>query len=159
MKRLRLLLILMAMAIVAFAGTAMAATATGTLDVTASVASTCNVTSTTDVAFGSYDPTSGTDDTDGSGSFSFRCTKNNAFQLHIARTDNMNNGTDNLAYVLYSDAGRTTAWAIAAAADPAGESPAGSNAVKTRDVYGKIPALQDVSAGAYTETVTVTVTY
>ncbi len=156
-------IIILAITVLAFAVAGkevMAATATGTLDVTASVANSCTVNSTANVAFGVYDPTSTTDNTAGGGNFVFRCVKNTPFSLHIARTNTMNDGgPNNLTYDLYSDVGRTTAWATAAAADPAGESPAASNAAKTRNIYGKIPALQDVPAGSYSETVTVTVTY
>lgn len=147
-------------AYVLIADSAMAAAASGTLDVTASVAASCNVTGTTNVAFGAYDPTSGVDNIAGAGSFSFRCVKDTPFQLDIARNDIMTSGANNLAYTLYSDAPRTVAWADGVpAADPGGLVTVPSNAIITRDIYGKIAALQDVPAGAYSETVTVNVTY
>ena len=159
MKKI-LIAIMAIFAYVLIADSAMALSDTGTLDVTASVAASCRVTGTTDVAFGAYDPTDPVDNSAGAGDFSFRCVKDTAFTLDIARTGDMTDGTDLLAYTLYSNGARTVAWANGVpSADPAGESPAASNAVKTRGVYGKIAALQDVQVGAYTETVTVTVTY
>lgn len=148
------------------ADSAMAATAINTLDVTASVAESCSVTSTVNVAFGAYDPMSGADNIAGAGSFNFRCVKGaTPIQLHIVRTGNMTNGVDPLAYTLYSDAARSIAWASAAAAPPNDSldnpvpTTAVSNGVKTMLVLGKIVAGQDVGVGAYTETATVTVTY
>lgn len=131
------------------------------LDVTASVVASCNVTSTANVAFGAYDPINTADNIVGAGTFTFRCVKNTGFQLHIARTGNMTDGTDNLAYTLWSDALRTASpWASAAAAPPAPiVTPSPSNAPVTANVYGRIAALQDVGVGAYIETVTATITY
>ena len=150
------------LAYVFVADSAMAATAADVLNVTASVAASCRVTSTANVAFGAYDPTDPVDNSAGAGNFKFRCVTGTAFTMHIARTGNMTGVpvADLLAYTLYSDVGRTAPWANGVpAADPASESPAGSNAEKTRGVYGKIVALQDVAVGAYAETVTVTVTF
>lgn len=64
------------------------------------------------------------------------------------------NGTDRLAYNIYSDAGRTEVWG-----------PGGSSKEKFKDVgtysqiavYGSIPAGQDVAAGEYRDTVVVTI--
>src|SRR3990172_12975052 len=110
------------LAYVFVADSAMAATAADVLNVTASVAASCRVTSTANVAFGAYDPTDPVDSSAGAGNFKFRCVTGTAFTMHIARTGNMTGVpvADLLAYTLYSDAPRTVLWAIAAAAPPAG---------------------------------------
>jgi spore coat protein U-like protein len=68
----------------------------------------------------------------------------------------MTNGTDNLNYELYQEAGRTTLWPAAA---PGVTGTAPSIVPITLGIYGRIPALQDVSVGNYSGTVTITVEY
>lgn len=135
---------------------ALAATDTSNLNVTATVISTCRITGTSDVAFGNYDPTDPTDNTAGAGWAKFRCTKNTSYGIYIDRNNQMTDGTNNLTYELYSDAGRTAAYSQVSVGTP---STAGSNAVITADIYGKITAEQDVPANSYSETVTFTVEY
>ena len=69
----------------------------------------------------------------------------------------MTSGVNNLLYTIYSDAGRTALWASSSVAPF--DFSAVDNAPVTANIYGKIAALQDVAVGAYSETVTVTVTY
>ncbi|EQB03637.1 hypothetical protein L286_11465 [Sphingobium sp. HDIP04] len=70
-------------------------------------------------------------------------------------------GTDSLAYNLYTDAARTQIW---------GDGTGGStrvtrnfaallNFTDTMTVYARLPARQNVSAGSYSDTMIVTVTY
>jgi spore coat protein U-like protein len=67
----------------------------------------------------------------------------------------MTDGTDTLNYELYSDAPRSSIWGSTLAT---GESyTSTSNAETTYDIYGRVPALQDVGAGSYSDTVTITV--
>jgi spore coat protein U-like protein len=67
----------------------------------------------------------------------------------------MTNGTDFLAYELYSDDTNTTVWG----ADTAGlVVPQTGSAVNTT-VYGVIPAGQNVGIGNYTDTVVATIEF
>lgn len=152
MKKLMTLAIVMIVTLSAAA--AMAATDTGTLDVTATVITACRVSSTDDVDFGNYDPTDPSDNTAGVGYGRFRCTKGTSYGTYIDRTNTMTDGTDNLTYELYSDAGRSSVYPSSSAGTP---DTAASNAVIQADIYGTIGALQDVQAGSYAETVTFTV--
>jgi spore coat protein U-like protein len=68
----------------------------------------------------------------------------------------MTDGTDTLNYDLYQDISRATVWA---AASPGTTGISANNAPNITNIYGRIPALQDVQAGAYSGTVTVTVEY
>jgi len=154
MKKLMGITIITAVTMISVA--AMASTNSGTLDVTATVVSTCRVTGTNDVAFGNYDPTDPTDNTAGVGWAKFRCTKNTSYGIYIARNNQMSDGTNNLSYELYSDSGRTSAYAQGSVGTPYS---AADNSAITADIYGKIAALQDVPAGSYSETVTFTVEY
>ena len=61
-----------------------------------------------------------------------------------------------LSYSLFSDAGRTTNWGNTAGSWVSGT---GNGSSQTLNVYGRIPAAQYATPGAYTDTITVTVTY
>jgi len=61
----------------------------------------------------------------------------------------MTSGPNNLNYNLYSDAARTVTWATDFASAAPQVSP--NNAAQTRNIYGRIPALQDAAVGLYTE--------
>jgi len=155
-KKIGIVMMLSA-ALVLTAGAALAATATGNMNVSASVAANCRITGVTDITFGTaYDPTDPAANDSGSGDFTFRCTKNTAYGLYIAGTRTMTDGTDTLNFELYEDAGRTTVYD---SASPGNTATAASNGPVTENVYGRIPALQDVGVGAYAGSVTVTVEY
>jgi len=152
----KLIVVTMLVALVAMSGVAMAATATGSLNVTAAVTPSCRVTGTTAINFGSYDPTD-TSPKDAAGDFTFRCTKGTAYNLYITGTRQMTDGTNNLGFEIYSDATRTTAYPSALAGAISGTS--ANNAANTQNLYGRISAEQDVPAGAYSKSLTVTVEY
>jgi spore coat protein U-like protein len=155
MKRTMIFLVMVGL--VMAAGTAFAATATQSLTVSVTVPNLCRITSVTNVAFSNpYDTTDATPNDSGQGDFSFRCTKGTNYDLYITGTRQMTNGTDNLNYQLYQETGRTTLWS---SASPGVTGTAPSNLAISKDIYGRIPALQDVSVGSYTGTVTITVQY
>ncbi|HPO36233.1 MAG TPA: spore coat U domain-containing protein [Syntrophales bacterium] len=137
------------------AGTLMAATATSNLNVSANVVAKCSIQSVTDIAFGEYDVTSSSP-TDAAGDMTFKCTKGTSFKTYITGTRQMSNGTDNLTFQLYSDPGRSTVFP----SDNSGSSEnASSSAPITKNIYGRIPAGQDVSVGQYTDSLVITVNY
>ena len=70
----------------------------------------------------------------------------------------MAKGGEDLNYNLYQDAGRTNIWGdgtsgttVFSIANPANNT--------TRTIYGRVPFAQDVSAGAYTDTITATINF
>jgi len=138
------------------AGYAYAATATNALSVSATVISNCSIKSVTNIGFGNYDSTNITTPTDAAGDFSFRCTKGSTYDLYVTGTRTMTDGTDILNYELYTDTARTTLWP---SATPGVTGTSTSNGNDKRNVYGRITAGQNVGAGAYSGTVTVTVQY
>ena len=157
MKRLLLWVVGVVFLLAVTGSMAMAATATSGLSVLASVSNGCRMVSVTDITFSNpYEPVDPTDNDSGAGDFSFRCTRDTSYNLYIAGTRQMTDGTDNLNYELYKNAGRTTAWE---STNPASPTVSPNNSPVTKDVFGRIVALQNVRAGAYTGTVTVTVEY
>jgi spore coat protein U domain-containing protein, fimbrial subunit CupE1/2/3/6 len=76
----------------------------------------------------------------------------------------MKNGANALGYNLYSDSARTTVWG-----DGTGGAPTVSGSMRVKPstptltnnvtAYGSVPALQDVAVGAYSDGITITVSY
>ena len=144
--------------------------ATKTLTVTASIANRCAIQANATLAFGAYDPTSGTA-LDASQASSFKCTKNSIFDIGFGGTvgaRTITDGTDTLSYELYSDTGRTTIWGNTQdtntvpsddSADTTGNGISTLNTVQTRTIYGRITAGQDKNAGSYSSTLTITIYY
>lgn len=139
------------------AGRTMAATSTGTLNVSATVISNARITSVGSISFGNYDPTEATTPLDANGSVTVTATKNLAYTIYIGATRTMSDGTNTLNYQLYSDAARSSAWGSTLAAG-VGYTSAG-NAASTKTIYGRVPVSQDVPAGSFSGTVTVTVEF
>lgn len=146
-------------------GAAHAATASSTMGVSATVQNAC-IVSSSDMAFGNYNPTSASP-TDSTTTIDVTCTTGTSFTVGLnagttlgatVSTRQMANGTNRLDYALYSDSGRSTNWGNT----PGTDTPAASTATTSPSsftVYGRVPAQQNVPAGAYTDTVTVTVNY
>lgn len=132
-------------------------TDTATLNVTATVVNKARITSVTAIAFGDYDPTD-SNPTDADGSVTVRATKALAYEIYVTGTREMSDTSgQTLDYELYSDSGRTTVWG-----DSSGDGldfKSTSNAETTYTIYGRVSALQDVSAASFSDTVTVTVEY
>jgi spore coat protein U-like protein len=69
-------------------------------------------------------------------------------------------GPDAIHYNLFQDASRTVVWGDTAATDlDLVVSKANRGANLTATVYGRVPAQQDVGAGSYSDTITVTIVY
>ena len=131
-------------------------------------ATTCSV-STTGLSFGNYDVLAPAA-TISTSSIAITCNKNANVTISIGasptsggfnpRQMRLVSGTDLLNYNLYTDAGGTTIW---------GDGTAGTSTVPGKfkkaqgqlnvTIYGTIPALQNISAGLYNETVTVTIVW
>lgn len=139
---------------------ARAATATGSMLVSATVLSTCLV-AVLPMAFGNYDTTQN----DAQADVTVTCTGTTPWTLDIdgggsgsiSAREMTDGGSESLDYQLYTDAGRTTVFGDGATGDTA--TGTGSGLPQTVTVYGRVPASQFPAAGAYTDTVTVTLTY
>ncbi|MEA3044442.1 MAG: hypothetical protein QOJ53_733 [Sphingomonadales bacterium] len=122
------------------------------------------------VAFGAYDPrAAGADDS--SGTIGLACpTASTTVIIALSTgssgtytTRTLKNGATNLNYNLYRDSTRTQIWGNGTAGTVTQTLSPGTLGGGTRNytttVYGRIPALQNVRAGAYGDTITVTVTF
>lgn len=130
------------------------------LALAAPAAAACTVTPQ-GVSFGSYDTLSSTA-LDGVGNINVTCDLSASFSVSLSTGGSatfdprrMAAGTDTLNYNFYTDAARTIIW---------GDGVTTSNVSATGTnvdlpVYGRIPALQNVPANSYADTITVTVTY
>jgi spore coat protein U-like protein len=170
---MRLTALVLAVAALSAVGTASAATSTGSFQVTASVANSCVVTAANNIAFGAYDPadTNNASALDSAGSVTVRCTRGSNAAIALNQGANAaggsscttplrqmsDGGTSRLRYDLYSDSARTVAWGCTTTNDV--DQTFSSLAPVTFDTFGRIPAGQDVPAGSYADTVTVTVTF
>lgn len=129
--------------------------------------------SATPVAFGSYNTFSGTA-TDTTATVTVNCNalvsllvsytvKLNGGTGGVIGTRRMSNGVSSLFYQLYTNGGRTTVW---------GDGTGGSQfvldgyllqvatpVIRNYTVYGRISALQNVTYGSYTDTVTILLSY
>lgn len=158
------------------AGTALAATYdTGTLTVSATVTAHCTVT-TTDLAFGNYDPNAATAQDSSAGKISTICTKGSTPIIALGQGSNptgistdaaperqMSDGATTpsmLAYNLYTDSTYGTVWGNTptTGVTQASASADGTTAVDTT-VYGRIAANQYVPAGSYSDSVVVTISF
>ena len=136
-----------------------------TMTVQATVPPACQIGAGA-LAFGSYDPMGAnkTANLDGQGSMGVQCTASTVYTLelnfgsHAAGSPRqMAIGANRLSYDLYTNASRTTVWSTYPAA--VRQSNASSTAPVSIPVYGRIPAGQNVSGGAYQDLVTATLTY
>ena len=137
-----------------------AATASTTIAVSATVAATCRVT-VTPLAFGTYASVQN----DATATATVTCTNTTPFTLGINTGLNSGSnyqwnlagpGASLLAYRLYRDAARTVFWGSVGGDTSTGT---GNGAAQTITFYGREPAAQFVQPGAYSDTVTLTLSY
>ena len=131
-------------------------------------AEACTI-SVTSVAFGSYDTISPAND-DATGTLTAACHPSvqspvvtiaaGSSGAILARA--MVNGATTLNYNLYTDIGHTTIWGdgtTGASVTLTGGTVVAGQRIFNRTIYGRIPALQPVGAGLYTDTMVVTLTF
>jgi spore coat protein U-like protein len=157
------------------AASANAANATGNLNVTANVASSCIVSSPGSLAFGAYDPVNvnNASPKDGQGTINVRCTRGTTTTIALEQGQNpaggsscttplrrMNDGgAERLRYDLFSDSTRTTTWGCTTGTNTTSHQSTNSANAASLDVWGRIPAGQDVAPGNYSDTVQITLTF
>jgi spore coat protein U-like protein len=145
-------------------GVTQAATTGTTFTVSATVSSACLV-SATDLAFGAYDTTS-TSPNDNVSAVTVACTIGTPYEVGLSAgggasatmaNRKMTSGVNVLEYSLYSNAGHTSVWGNTVGTDALVATAVLLPTAHT--VYGRVPALQNVPAGIYSDTITVAVTY
>jgi spore coat protein U-like protein len=140
---------------------------TGTLPVSTTVGAICTLNSAI-LNFGGYDPisTNAAIPLDGVTTFQISCTKglnviitmNSGLNSgHTQQTTRaMSDGSGNyLSYELYINAGRSNVWTNT---NPLSFIST-SYAMRTQTIYGRVPGSQNIPAGRYSDTVTITATF
>jgi spore coat protein U-like protein len=147
------------------ADTAHATTGSTTFSVTATVLASCTVSAGT-LAFGSYTPTAGSP-MDATSTVDVVCTNGTSYAVALDGGSTANNvaaramndtNSHTLSYAIYKDSARATIWGDGTGATVT-QSGTGSGSTQAFTAYGRVPALQFATAGNYSDTVTVTVSY
>lgn len=165
MKNFRSIGALGAMAAVMVGAPAFAGTATGSMAVSATVLESCTVVSTP-MLFGALTEV-GASDVNSTATLTLTCTPNADFDIAMNDGANATSGqrrlkhsanAEFLNYNLHIDSARSQPWGNTAGTNTKpGTAPTGTS---IHTVYGQIPAgVAGVSAGAYSDAVTVTVTF
>lgn len=144
---------------------AQAATATGTVVVTATVLDACVVVAAP-LVFGTFNPIGGSA-LDGTSLLTVTCTTGTPYNIRLSAGANGSSvtarkmirtgGSDLLNYGLYRDTNHTLNWGLTDNTDTLTSS--GTGLVQTHTIYGRILSTENAPAGAYTDTITVTVNY
>ncbi len=154
----------LAAAILLAASSAQAATVSTTFNNKITIAAECVVGAVSDMDFGTHGilPTN----IDVSTAINVTCTNSTAFSIALdkgltgastsARVMTGPPGTP-VSYSLYSDAARTSNWGNVYPADTV--QGLGTGVAQTLTVYGRVPPQAAPKPGAYSDTVTVTVSY
>jgi spore coat protein U-like protein len=139
-----------------------AATTTATFAVTATIQATCLITATA-LAFGTYTGTQA----DATSTLSVTCTNTTPYNVGLSAGAGTGAtvtarkmtgpGAALLGYALFSDAGRVQNWGTTIGTDTLAGT--GNGNAQTLTVYGRVAAGQLIAPGAYTDTVTATITY
>jgi spore coat protein U-like protein len=131
-----------------------AASATTTFNITATVVDSCAVTAS-DLAFGTYDPTSVTDKS-GASTINVTCSLGTLYTISLdngthasGSTRRMAAGASRLTYQAYKDAGGTQIFG--SVLNSLGVSGVGTGVPIPALVYGVIPKSQNVGAGSYSD--------
>jgi len=141
-----------------------AGTSTGAMSVTATVLDSCSVIAAP-LAFGSYASTAAVLATS---TLTINCSNSTSYTVGLdlgqgtgatvaSRKMVGPQTTDLLNYQLFSDSARSVAWGPTVGTNTVAG--VGTGVSQSLTVYGRIPAGQLLRAGAYTDTVSVLVTY
>jgi spore coat protein U-like protein len=155
MKRKLMSILVVVVCLLAAAHLSLAEEKTGSLGVSASVAASCRISAVDAIAFGAYDPTSGSA-VDAAGGMTFRCVKNTAYKTFITGTRSMSGGGNTLNFGLFADSEHSSTFPVD---NTVAATNASNNAPVSTSIYGRIPADQDVGVAAYTASLTATIEY
>lgn len=152
-----------ALAVLTISPLAYAATVTTTFNVGANVVDDCQV-SATNIDFGDYRAVTAAD-LDANSTIAVRCTLATAYEIGFnqglggasVNDRKMLQGSNELSYQLFRDPARTQNWGNTLTTDTVAGT--GTGVSQNFQVYARIPSNQNVATGAYTDTITVTVTF
>lgn len=141
-----------------------AATTTSTFSVQLTITASCIISSASSLSFAP----SGVIATaiNQTSTVQVQCTNTTPFNIGLnagtatgatVTTRKMTSGSNTISYSLFSNAGMTTNWGQTIGTDTV--SSTGTGAAQSFTVYGQVPAQSTPAPGAYSDTITVTVTY
>ncbi|WP_010162381.1 spore coat protein U domain-containing protein [Sphingomonas sp. PAMC 26617] len=143
-------------------GSALASTSNTTFSVTANVVSSCQISATA-LTFGTYTGSQ----TDATSTITATCTDTTAYTIGVSAglgtgatvTSRRMSGpsADVLSYAIYREASRTTIWGTTIGTDTVAST--GNGTAQAITVYGRLAAGQLPVPGAYSDTLTATITY
>jgi len=134
------------------------------MSVSATVQSAC-VVAASPLAFGTYNPTSSLN-VDASTTLNVTCTQGTGYNVGLSAgagtgatttVRKLTSSGHTLNYALYQDTTRATNWGNTVGTDTVAGT--AGTAATAYVVYGRIPGSQNTTAGAYSDSVTVTVSY
>jgi spore coat protein U-like protein len=149
---------------VPFADPIKAATATTTFTVQMTINSSCVINSASTMDFGTVGVL--TANVDSTSTLAVQCTNTTAYNIGLdagtgtgatVAVRKLTNGSKTINYSLYTTSGRTVVWGNTVGTDTVAGT--GNGASQTYTVYGRVPAQTTPAPAAYTDTITVTVTY
>jgi len=155
---------------VSIAPTAFSGTVNNNLTVTATVISSCSISSSP-VAFGNYDGivTNATTALTGNGSLTVTCTTGSPANIQLGQGANpatgstaavplrrLANGTNYLSYSLFQNSALTTVWGNTTGT---GAVYTGTGTSSTVTVYGSVASGQNEPVGSYSDTVVASITF
>jgi spore coat protein U-like protein len=152
----------LALGLVARPASAATTTVTANFNVTATVQATCLISAST-MAFGVYTGLAATS----TSAVSVTCTNTTSYNVGfsagnatsaLVTTRKMTGpASATLAYSLFSDSARSSNWGQTIGTDTV--TGTGNGSVQSIPVYGSVAAAQYVAPGAYSDTITATITY
>jgi len=143
---------------------ALATTTTSTFTVSITLTATCTINSASALNFGSVGLL--TSNTPGTSTIQVTCSNTTPYNIGLdagtssgatVTTRKMTSSGNTVSYALYSDSARTTNWGNTVGTDTV--SGTGNGTGQNYTVYGQVPSQTTPAPGAYTDTITVTVTY
>jgi spore coat protein U-like protein len=143
---------------------AYAATATGTLNLSITIAATCSVVSATAINFGTVSAIAS--NIDQTSTLTVNCSSTTPYNVGLSAGGGtgatfadrkMMNGANAVSYSLYRDSGYTQVWGNTVGTDTVAGT--GTAANQTLTIYGRVSAQTAPPPGAYSDAVTVTITY
>lgn len=147
------------------ATTANAATASSSFQVNLTIQGECKVQSASNVNFGTQGVIDANIDT--TNAIGVQCTNSTPYTVAlsagagsgatVAARKMTSAANDTVSYALYRDASRTQLWGVTQNVDTAAAT--GNGGVQTYTAYGRVPAQSTPAMGAYSDLVSVTITY
>ena len=143
------------------------ATAASSLSVQSVVPNSCAISAITPVSEGNYDPITSNADKTGTATFKLKCTKNlTGIKVALspgqsgdasARYLQVGGTGDELPYSLTQDSAHMVNWGDTPASQYS--APTGTGLDQTITIYYIIPGGQNIQAGTYTDTVSISATF